>query len=144
VTTTRVCLPQALADQVIAAAARAYPEECCGLIEGVHSDDAARAVAIHQTGNVSDNARREFLIDPAQQFALLRRLRGTRHDIIGCFHSHPDGAAELSTTDLAGAAEDGFVWLLAAGNPERGFALAAWRFDAAGKRFTPLAIDASG
>ena len=32
--------------------------------------------------------------------------------MIGCYHSHPNGKAAPSQTDRAGAAEDGFVWLI--------------------------------
>ena len=34
--------------------------------------------------------------------------------MIGCYHSHPDGAAEPSATRPRGAGEENFLWLIAA------------------------------
>ena len=62
------------------------------------------------------------------QFDLLRRLRGTQTRIIGCFHSHPDGAPEPSATDRASAFESDFLWLIAGGSPDGGFTLKAYVF----------------
>ena len=71
-----------------------FPRECCGLIEGERHGDTAVAVALHATRNLAEASDR-FAIDPAAQFALLRALRGTGRDIIGCYHSHPNGHANL-------------------------------------------------
>ena len=36
------------------------------------------------------------------------------HEIVGCYHSHPNGRPEPSKRDLEYATEDGFIWLIAA------------------------------
>ena len=92
-----------LSAQILAAAARALPNECCGLIEGVRGKNGWRALTLHETKNLAEDPRTHFLIDPEMQFRLLRDLRGTEREIIGCYHSHPDGRAEPSATDLASA-----------------------------------------
>lgn len=129
-----------LADTIRACAARVYPEECCGLIEGVCTELGWRALAIHETPNVAADRARRFEIDPAAQFRLLRALRETPRDIVGCFHSHPGGAADISPADLEGAGEHGFVWVVAGGDPQIGFRLAAHMFDAVRARFAPAAL----
>ena len=103
---------------ILAAAARSYPNECCGLIEGVRGKNGWRALALHETKNLAEDPRAHFLIDPEIQFRLLRDLRGTGREIVGCFHSHPEGEPAPSTTDLAGAAEEDFLWLIAGGKPQ--------------------------
>jgi proteasome lid subunit RPN8/RPN11 len=108
-------LPHALCGQIVREATAAYPAECCGLIEGIVSDEGARAVACHPIRNVA-KANDRFELDPAQQIRLLKALRGTGREIIGCYHSHPNGRAEPSARDLAGAADENFLWLIAAGD----------------------------
>ena len=122
----RLILGDALAARVREAAARAYPDECCGLLEGVATADGWQVLAVHETRNVAQDSRQRFLIDPQAQFDVLRHLRGTQSRLVGCFHSHPDGAPEPSATDEAQAYEAGFVYLIAGGSPAKGFTLAAY------------------
>lgn len=107
-----------LVAEILAAVARSHPNECCGLIEGVRDKHGWRALTLHETKNLAEDPRAHFLIDPEIQFRLLRDLRGTGREIIGCYHSHPNGEPAPSVTDLAGAAEEDFLWLIAGGNPQ--------------------------
>jgi proteasome lid subunit RPN8/RPN11 len=116
------------AAQVLLAAARAYPNECCGLIEGKDSQENWIVTAVHEAANIAEDPSRHFLIDPQAQFDLMRALRGKDTRIIGCFHSHPDGVAEPSRTDRAEAYETDFLYLIAAGAPDAGFTLRTYRF----------------
>jgi proteasome lid subunit RPN8/RPN11 len=137
---TQLLLSGPLAERVIAAAIRAYPDECCGLIAGRRDAAGIRVLSVHETDNLAEEKKRGFLIDPAAQFALLRASREGDAEVIGCFHSHPNGRAEPSERDRAEAADDGFVWLIAAGNAQEGFSIRAYLFDADTRLFTPLAI----
>ena len=57
-------LADAFAARVLQAAARVYPNECCGLIEGIDMPDGWRATAIHEATNIAEDRARRFLIDP--------------------------------------------------------------------------------
>jgi proteasome lid subunit RPN8/RPN11 len=105
-------LPQSLQDGIAAQARVAFPRECCGLIEGCRKGNSVHASAIHPVRNLASEPDR-FDLDPAEHFRLLRSLRGTGREIVGCYHSHPNGRAGLSPRDRAGAGEDDFVWLIA-------------------------------
>ena len=132
-------LDDELAAFILQAAARSHPNECCGLIEGEDAAYGWRAIALHEAANLADDPKRHFLIDPQAQFDLLRKLRGGDRRIIGCYHSHPNGSAEPSATDAAGAYESGFLYLIAAGAPGEGFTLAAHVFDEA-EGFSPVEL----
>ena len=106
-------LPDRLCARICEEARNALPRECCGLIEGMHDGREIRVHALHATDNIA-TAPDRFEIDPQEQFRLVRELRGTGHEIVGCYHSHPNGRAEPSRHDLECATEDGFVWLIAA------------------------------
>jgi proteasome lid subunit RPN8/RPN11 len=107
----RLRLPRDLRDRIAAHARAAFPNECCGLIEGRREGGTAPASAIHPVRNLATEPDR-FELDPAEQFQLMRELRGTGRELIGCYHSHPNGRAELSARDRAGAGEDNFLWLI--------------------------------
>lgn len=130
-------LPANLRDQLIAEARAAYPRECCGLIEGVRRGETVEAIKLHPMRNLA-TARDRFEIDPAEQFRLLKSLRGRERDIVGCYHSHPNGKPVPSARDLAGAGEEGFVWLIGAVSPGQNHALAALLF--AEGAFHPLEL----
>lgn len=106
-------LPAPLRRQIVDEAREAFPREGCGLVEGVRAGAEIRTTAIHPVANLAEE-RDRFELDPATHIALLRSLRGTNRQIVGCYHSHPGGRAEPSPRDRAGAFEDGFLWLIAA------------------------------
>ena len=134
-----LALPGALRAQLLAEAHAAYPKECCGLIEGVRHADGIEVLALHPARNLAAGNDR-FEIDPTEHIGLLKRLRGSGREIVGCYHSHPGGTAEPSETDRAGAGEDGFVWLIVAIDAEGDATLGAHLFRAGA--FEGLACDA--
>jgi desampylase len=120
-------LSDALQLQLIAEARAAYRNECCGLIEGVRAGDTIEAIKLHPTRNLAAAADR-FEIDPAEHIHLLRALRGTGREIVGCYHSHPDGRAQPSARDRDSAGEENFVWLIAALDAGSVREIAGWLF----------------
>lgn len=133
----RVILHPALLTQIEEEARSAYPRECCGLLVGRHSGGTVDIFLAHPATNVAERDDR-FEIDPQAQFTLLHALRGTGREIIGCFHSHPNGRAEASPRDLTGASETGFLWLIAAVDARGACNLNAFAFN--GREFRPVEL----
>jgi proteasome lid subunit RPN8/RPN11 len=106
-------LPVLLCDAIVKAAKAAFPRECCGLMEGLQDGETFRATALHPARNLAGEADR-FEIDPADHIAAAKAARSRGHRLIGCYHSHPDGPAQPSVHDRAHAAEENFLWLIAA------------------------------
>lgn len=127
----RLYLPAALAADIHAQAAAAGQRECCGLLEGLRDGAAWRVTQLHPAANQAPAPDR-FAIAPAAHFAARRAARARGAGIIGCYHSHPGGAARPSAEDARGAGEEDFVWLIAAGD---GWGAFVWR----GGVFLPLA-----
>lgn len=107
-------LPDTLRLQLQAAARAAFPEEACGLLEGTRGEAGIVITAIHPAANVSPTPHDAFEIDPAAQLTLQRALRGTGREVIGCYHSHPNGRPEPSPRDRAHTYPAGFVWVIIA------------------------------
>ena len=110
---TTFILPPDLRDQFAAEARAAFPHECCGLIEGVRVGGSVRALALRPTANFSEDPD-SFEIDPTAHLRLMRDLRGSGREIVGCYHSHPCGAPLPSGRDRERDGSEGFVWLIAA------------------------------
>jgi proteasome lid subunit RPN8/RPN11 len=106
-----------LREQIQREARAALPRECCGLIEGVRSGDLVCATVLHPTRNIAGETDR-FEIDPVDHFSILRAARIKNTEIVGCYHSHPNGSTMPSGWDLENVGEDGFIWLIVA-LPER-------------------------
>lgn len=123
--------------QIEQEARAAFPRECCGLIEGTRSGDAIQAIVLHATRNMAREPDR-FEVDPADQFRILRAARANGSEIVGCYHSHPNGRAEPSEHDRENAGEEGFVWLIAELTDGGNARLAA--FIVRSGQFVPLTI----
>ena len=108
----KLALPQALRAQMLAEAKAAAPAECCGLVLGRRDGDVAIAALLHPARNLAGAAGR-FEIAPQDHFAAQKAARAAGQAVIGCYHSHPDGAARPSAHDIAGAGEENFLWLIA-------------------------------
>jgi len=108
----KVMLPARLVADIHAAARDAFPNECCGLVEGVRDGNVFRVTALHPARNLAASPDR-FEVDPADHFAARKAARAAGHAVVGCYHSHPNGMARPSAADLAGAGEENFLWLIA-------------------------------
>lgn len=113
-------------------AAAAAPEECCGLLFGGGSGPAGwRIDAAVAAANVADDRLRRFEIDPAALIAAHRSARAGGPQLVGYYHSHPNGRPVPSAIDCAHATGDGRIWAIVAEN-RVGFWLDV------GGRFQPL------
>ena len=127
---TRVALPGNLRAQILQEAREAFPRECCGLVEGSRSEGAFLVAALHSARNLA-SAPDRFELAPEDHFRALKAARANGRDLIGCYHSHPNGRAEPSATDKAGAGEENFLWLIATGERLEAFVYLAGEFRAA-------------
>lgn len=135
-------LPAAAMRALIAACEAAYPEEACGLLVGRRIDDGSIDVnRVEASANLAEDRRHRFEVDPRLQLRLLRERRaGGADEVVGLYHSHPDGEPRPSQTDLARAWEPELVWLIAAVHQGRAVALTAHRLDAEAGCFREIAL----
>ena len=110
-------LPKAARTVIVTDAQAAWPNEACGLLIGQRTaaGDTQIIEAVPSANCAPEEARaKAFEIDPALLLRLHRELRGSDREIVGHYHSHPNGRAELSARDRAEAWTPGFVWLVVA------------------------------
>lgn len=120
---TEIAVTSAIFVRMRAEAARATPEECCGILLGA----AGLIDTIWPAANVAADRRRLFEIDPQALVDAYRWARAGTRQVLGYYHSHPSGEAKPSNIDQAMAAGDGRVWAII-GETDVTF----WRDDEAG------------
>lgn len=142
---TAVHLTHGQAADLAALAEAAYPHEACALLVGT---DDLRVTEIVPARNLAATPEREFELDPAVQFAVMRRLREnggretneTNLRIIGHWHSHPNGRAQPSLQDAAMIYDRSLVWLISAVQDGRAGRPTAWQPNDMADGFTPLPL----
>lgn len=111
----RIQLSALLKEEFDRQALDAMPYEACGLLLGQKS---GRVLVIRNcifSKNMSANdKRRSFEIDPELYLKLQRETRNRPIGVVGVWHSHPNGVANLSETDKAMSVEPGWIWLVSA------------------------------
>ena len=124
-----VSISRALRAELLALAAAEPDREVCGLLFG----GAARIESIRPCVNVSASPADSFEIDPAALIAAHKAERAGGPNVVGCYHSHPNGLCEPSARDAASAVE-GQLWLIVSSGE-----IGAWRFEGA-SGFARLAL----
>jgi len=89
-------------------ATRAAPEECCGLLLGKDG----RISEARPAENVAQDRLTRFEIDPMALLAAHKAARAGGPQVIGYYHSHPDGHPVPSATDCDHASGDARLWAI--------------------------------
>ena len=98
---------QQVLDQMLAHATEDLPNECCGLLIG-----SADTVEESARARNRRRSRTRFEVEPADHFAALRRARSAGLEIVGAYHSHPNGPSGPSETDRARLTDPSMVQVI--------------------------------
>ena len=98
-----VIAPQDLA-AVEKRALTAFPEECCGLLLGrAEGGETVRVGWVEPCVNQAPDQRCRFTISSDSLLAAYRWARDRGEQVVGTYHSHPQGAAVPSEMDRESA-----------------------------------------
>lgn len=84
-----------------------FPEEACGLLGGLDEE----VTDVIPVTNVLHSPVR-YRMDPQEQYNAMHLIEEKGHSIIGIFHSHINGPAGLSVTDLTEASYPDTAYLV--------------------------------
>ena len=101
----------------------AYPHECCGALIG-RGGLVIEALALPNA--TAEGPRRRFLVRPVDYGAAERRAAEQEGELLGFYHSHPDGVARPSQVDLDHAWPAFAYVIVAVANGKPG-PLTSWR-----------------
>jgi proteasome lid subunit RPN8/RPN11 len=89
-------------------------EECCGLLAG--RDGAI--TRIFAARNAASDQTRNYEIEPQELFRLMREIRAAKLELLGIYHSHPNGKNEPSAADIAQAFYPGTAYFILSPRPD--------------------------
>lgn len=102
-------LSRAALETMVEHAVRDKPVEACGyLAASIDSNDGCLAIAMTNV----DKSGEHFSLDPAEQFKVMKELRGKSMRIIGVYHSHPETPSRPSEEDLKLAYDPSLHYLI--------------------------------
>lgn len=88
-------IPQAIHDDLIDHAREGFPLEVCGILGGAGEDISA----IYRMNN-ADASNEHFMMEPKEQFAVVKDLRSKGLAMLAVYHSHPETPARPSEEDI--------------------------------------------
>jgi proteasome lid subunit RPN8/RPN11 len=88
-------IPRKLADSVIDHAYEGFPLEVCGILGGTEG----AVTSLFRMTN-TDQSNEHFMMDPAEQFAVIKELRAKGLEMLAIYHSHPESPARPSAEDI--------------------------------------------
>src|SRR5664279_4455669 len=100
-------ISQAIHDDLIAHAKEGFPLEVCGILGGIGD-----TVSIIYRMTNTDASNEHFMMDPKEQFAVVKDLRAGGLTMLAVYHSHPETPARPSEEDIRLALTPGVSYLI--------------------------------
>jgi proteasome lid subunit RPN8/RPN11 len=94
-------------DQIVAHARQDAPNEACGYLSAKHGV-VSRAFRLTN----ADASPEHYTLVPAEQFAAVREMRKSGHELRAVYHSHPASPARMSQEDLRLAFDCGLSYVI--------------------------------
>lgn len=88
-------IPAHIHADLIAHAREGFPLEVCGILGG--SGDSV--TAIYRMTN-TDASNEHFMMEPREQFSVIKALRAAGISLLAIYHSHPETPARPSEEDI--------------------------------------------
>jgi proteasome lid subunit RPN8/RPN11 len=88
-------ITQNVLDDLVSHAQEGFPLEVCGILGG--TDESVSA--IYRMTN-TDASNEHFMMDPKEQFAVVKDLRSKGLSMLAIYHSHPESPARPSEEDI--------------------------------------------
>jgi proteasome lid subunit RPN8/RPN11 len=100
-------IPRTIYDDLIDHSRSGFPLEVCGILGG--TDDTV--TAIYRMTN-SDASNEHFMMEPREQFSVVKEMRAKGISMLAIYHSHPESPARPSEEDIRLALTPGVSYLI--------------------------------
>lgn len=91
----QLIVPRSLIDEIISHCRDVYPNEACGILAG----KGGIVQKVYKMRNIEDSSV-SYMVDPKEQFAVMKEMRGKGFEIVAIYHSHPYSDAYPSPRDI--------------------------------------------
>lgn len=85
-------------EKIVEHARECLPEEACGLIAGIETEDTKEIREVYLLTN-TDHSNEHFALDPKEQLAAVKDMRAKKLKPLGNWHSHPETPSRPSEED---------------------------------------------
>src|SRR6185369_5399011 len=127
-------IPQAIHEDMIAHAREGFPLEVCGILGGTGDSVSA----IYRMTN-TDASNEHFMMEPKEQFAVVKDLRAKGLAMLAIYHSHPESPARPSEEDIRLALTPGVSYVIISLADPAGADIKSYRIE--GGKVEPEPID---
>lgn len=100
-------IPYNIFEQILQQAKTEAPVEACGILAGIDS----KVENLYQMTNV-DNSSDHFMMEPKEQFAVVKDIRSSGLEMLAIYHSHPETPARPSAEDIRFALTPGVIYVI--------------------------------
>jgi proteasome lid subunit RPN8/RPN11 len=88
-------IPEQIHQAIVDQAQEGFPLEVCGILGG-----SGGVVTSHHPMTNTDASNEHFMMDPKEQFAVVKALRAAGEEMLVIYHSHPESPARPSQEDI--------------------------------------------
>jgi proteasome lid subunit RPN8/RPN11 len=88
-------IPKNIHDELISHAKEGFPLEVCGILGGI-----GESVSAFYRMTNTDASNEHFMMEPREQFAVVKDLRTKGLTMLAVYHSHPETPARPSEEDI--------------------------------------------
>jgi len=100
-------IPTNIFEQMVAQAKALAPIEACGILAGKDN----KAEKLFEMTN-ADNRSDHFMMEPKEQFAVVKDIRSAGLEMLAIYHSHPETLARPSAEDIRLALTPDVIYLI--------------------------------
>lgn len=104
---SRLIIPKSVFAEMLAHCREAFPNEACGILAGRDK----QVLKIYTMSN-RENSPVSYLMDPGEQFRMMKDMREKSLSMVAIFHSHPASQAYPSPKDVSLAFYDDAAYVI--------------------------------
>lgn len=134
-----IVLGSTVRETILDHAREGAPAEVCGVLGGHYGAEESRVERAHRTPNVASSPRVTYEIDPEVLFETIEEIESGGREVVGFYHSHPDGPPRPSPTDEARATWEGYSYVIV--EPGADPRVGSWRWTGETFEEEPIEIE---
>ncbi|MCH7556710.1 MAG: M67 family metallopeptidase [Planctomycetes bacterium] len=100
-------IPAYVFEQMLEQAKAQAPIEVCGILAG----NGSKVEKLYKMTN-ADNSSNRFMMEPKEQFAVVKDIRSAGLEMLAIYHSHPETPARPSAEDIRLALTANVIYLI--------------------------------
>ncbi|MFB6283103.1 MAG: desampylase [Halobacteria archaeon] len=128
-------------EEMVEQARDGVPYEICGVLAGESNRDEVRVERIYPVENVSDTPEVNYLMEPEEQLQTLDKIEDDGFEVVGFYHSHPEGPEVPSETDASRANWPDYSYVIVSLGRDEPF-VGSWRWT--GEEFEKETVELEG